>query len=367
MKKNLKKFCLIFALSFMTSSFASSLQSLQAAPKQPPPEELPQRREVRHEVRRPSLPAGQHRVAGRPNHQPSQRREHRPEHRPDVRPPRPSRPSEAAPRPQYIPPPPKHEIRPNAPLPKPAKPTEIIRPERPKPEHQPPKHEPRPDVRPPRPDHMPPPPPKDEPRPNVRPPRPGEVPPRHEQRPHVRPPRYPRRHSRDSIYFVPFLGPDYFDHRDSYFGGGNDYGVESREPVAPEISPVEQKNFAREVLRLCNLERAKTGASPLKTNGLFNRAAKIRARELIQNFSHTRPDGSQYSTVFKQFYFGQSGTSAENINANSPTPEAVVKHWMNSEYHRENILNPKFQYLGVGYVKGNAPHEHYWVQLFYTP
>ncbi|MBE8950183.1 MAG: hypothetical protein SR3Q1_06250 [Quinella sp. 3Q1] len=38
---------------------------------------------------------------------------------------------------------------------------------------------------------------------------------------------------------------------------------------------------------------------------------------------------------------------------------------MYSEFHRENILNPKFRELGVGYAHEDySTYHHYWVQLF---
>jgi len=36
--------------------------------------------------------------------------------------------------------------------------------------------------------------------------------------------------------------------------------------------------------------------------------------------------------------------------------------WMNSEGHRNNILNPNFTHIGVGYMLKN--NTAYWVQLF---
>ena len=40
------------------------------------------------------------------------------------------------------------------------------------------------------------------------------------------------------------------------------------------------------------------------------------------------------------------------------SPEEVVRDWMNSQGHRENILDPTYVYIGVGYC-----NDH-WVQQF---
>ena len=122
-----------------------------------------------------------------------------------------------------------------------------------------------------------------------------------------------------------------------------------------------EENFAVEVLNLVNAERAKVGVAPLRLADDLQEAAAIRASEIIQNFSHTRPDGSDCFTVMQ--YRGR--TCGENIAAGHATAEETVEQWMDSEYHRENILNPAFTELGVGYVyEDYSTYHHYWVQLF---
>ena len=121
------------------------------------------------------------------------------------------------------------------------------------------------------------------------------------------------------------------------------------------------ENFAEEVLKYVNIEREKVGLKSLKLNGSLNQSADIRVKEIAKKFSHTRPNGKSPFTVVKISY----RTVGENIAAGQRSPKAVVDAWMNSEGHRENILNPNFQYLGVGYL--NAPetdYKNYWVQLF---
>ena len=122
-----------------------------------------------------------------------------------------------------------------------------------------------------------------------------------------------------------------------------------------------EENFAVEVLNLVNAERAKVGVAPLRLADDLQEAAAIRASEIIQNFSHTRPDGSDCFTVMQ--YRGR--TCGENIAAGHATAEETVEQWMDSEYHRENILNPEFSELGVGYAyEDYSTYHHYWVQLF---
>ena len=45
-----------------------------------------------------------------------------------------------------------------------------------------------------------------------------------------------------------------------------------------------------------------------------------------------------------------------------PDAAAVVKAWMNSQGHRENILRPEFTEIGIGVRYENG--QMYWVQNF---
>ena len=116
--------------------------------------------------------------------------------------------------------------------------------------------------------------------------------------------------------------------------------------------------FEWEVLRLCNIERAKENLPAFSTIGTLQACCDVREKEIITLFSHTRPDGTDFSTVIPSSY--QWEIISENIASGQPTPEVVVESWMNSPGHRANILNPEHIYMGVGY----NPNQHGWVQIF---
>jgi len=90
--------------------------------------------------------------------------------------------------------------------------------------------------------------------------------------------------------------------------------------------------------------------------------AMQRAAEIATFFSHTRPDGRYFSTVFAEHGITYR-YSGENIAWGQRSPEEVVTAWMNSAGHRANILNANFKELGVGY-RQNARGVNYFTQLF---
>ena len=134
----------------------------------------------------------------------------------------------------------------------------------------------------------------------------------------------------------------------------------------PEQTPEEdndssQGDYASQVVALVNAERAKYGLSALKVDSRVQQAAQVRAKETIQSFSHTRPNGSSFSTALTEAGVSYI-RSGENIAYGQSTPQQVVQAWMNSSGHRANILNESFTTIGVGYtVSGGTA---YWAQLF---
>lgn len=129
-----------------------------------------------------------------------------------------------------------------------------------------------------------------------------------------------------------------------------------------EESPSDEHAFVKQVVDLVNEERAKEGLSPLTIDTKVQAAALVRAKECEQLFSHTRPDGSSFTTALKEQNVSYR-SAGENIAWGQRSPKEVMNAWMNSSGHRANIMNPDFTTIGVGYYE-NAAGTGYWCQLF---
>lgn len=100
-----------------------------------------------------------------------------------------------------------------------------------------------------------------------------------------------------------------------------------------------------------NSYRASAGVAGLTLISALNRAAQIRAQEMVANgyFAHQRPDGSSPGTVLTQVGYGWNAWG-ENLymSSNDPAPSSVVGAWMNSSGHRANMLSSTFTQVGFG-------------------
>lgn len=129
--------------------------------------------------------------------------------------------------------------------------------------------------------------------------------------------------------------------------------------------PVEQ--WKREVLSLVNNIRANNNLGPLTWGYACEGAANIRANETIAYYSHTRPDGTSWSTACPAPNTG--GTSGENLAVGNAavSPVTTVMLWMGSDSHRANILNPDYTKLAVGFVfDPDTKYKTHWSQFFST-
>ncbi len=114
-----------------------------------------------------------------------------------------------------------------------------------------------------------------------------------------------------------------------------------------------------EVFELTNTERAKNGLNLLELDNNLIKSAQGHAEDMYNNsyFSHTSLDGRTLSDRILK-YSKEFNFMGENIAKGQNSPKSVIDSWMASQGHRENILNPNYKKIGIGYYKG------YWVQNF---
>lgn len=135
--------------------------------------------------------------------------------------------------------------------------------------------------------------------------------------------------------------------------------------------PVNCSAEEAEVFRIVNELRVSYGLTPYKWDANAYKAAKKRCDEAFDVFSHLRPDGTKFYTVYGISSEGDKNTVfknvGENLGSGQPTAQKVVDCWMASTAgHRENILNPDIENMAVAFGTYNDDFKYYWVQEFTT-
>lgn len=149
---------------------------------------------------------------------------------------------------------------------------------------------------------------------------------------------------------------------------GNAIGFEvdwnAKSGITIETPKIETMDVAEEVIRLINKERIKVGLSPLGTYTALDEVAKIRALELTEKYSHTRPSGGYCdSLMHSNGAIRNVWAIGENIAGGYRTASEVMDAWMNSSGHRDNILSRDYTHVAVAMAYG-PNNTCYWVQVF---
>ncbi|MDK2805140.1 MAG: hypothetical protein PWQ94_304 [Thermoanaerobacterium sp.] len=137
-----------------------------------------------------------------------------------------------------------------------------------------------------------------------------------------------------------------------------------------QVTNIDKQNYQglsaqeKQLVDLINKERTSRGLSPLTIDENLSKVAHIKAEDMKGNnyFSHTSPTYGSPFDMMKQFGINYNA-AAENIAENS---DVVSAHYalMNSSGHRDNILDPYFNKVGVGVVSNNTDNGVIVVEMF---
>ncbi len=137
--------------------------------------------------------------------------------------------------------------------------------------------------------------------------------------------------------------------------------------VMDEAKKVTNSEVILKIFEETNKYRAENGLSELKLDPVLCKAAKIRADELLASdysCKHSRLDGRKWHTVLKEVKY-DVGWGAENLartKGELSTANTVVQMWIDSQVHRENMLNIYSDSIGLAYTKNG--NKVYWVQIY---
>ncbi|CAN5647835.1 hypothetical protein BH23PAT2_BH23PAT2_00320 [soil metagenome] len=128
-----------------------------------------------------------------------------------------------------------------------------------------------------------------------------------------------------------------------------------RSPVATNVLAFATEISSQKLLESTNASRLERGAEPLELNNQLRFAAQAKAEHMAKNnyWSHATPDGQQ-PWVFideTQYSYVKAG---ENLAYGFLTSEQTINGWMNSQSHRENMLDKSFLHVGFGFANATG-------------
>lgn len=125
------------------------------------------------------------------------------------------------------------------------------------------------------------------------------------------------------------------------------------------------------VITETNRARAANGIGYLTENIVLNAVAEAKANDLFekQYFEHISPSGIDAADLADAGQYEYIAIGENLALGNYKDDAALVTAWMESPGHRENILNQRFQEIGVAVKKGTFEGRNTWVgvQIFAKP
>lgn len=123
------------------------------------------------------------------------------------------------------------------------------------------------------------------------------------------------------------------------------------------------------IIELTNQEREKMGLPKVSENEALDKAAALKAQNMFyENYwAHFAPSGkTPWDFILGAGY--KFTFAGENLAKNFYNSGDVVRAWMNSPTHRDNLLNSKYRDIGIAVVEGvlNGQKTTLVVQMFGT-
>lgn len=144
-----------------------------------------------------------------------------------------------------------------------------------------------------------------------------------------------------------------------------DQFIEESAPLYIQHEKASLLAFERQVFDLTNVERVKRGVKALRWDDKVATVARDHSKDMQKRdyFNHDSLDGKSpfVRAKNKGVLYRSYG---ENIAMGQRNPIEVLHSWMNSDGHRKNILNGKFQGLGVGVWNSKDSGQPYYTQNF---
>ena len=135
-------------------------------------------------------------------------------------------------------------------------------------------------------------------------------------------------------------------------------------PTSEEINPTSQAQDSNsleiQIFDKINHIRVQNGMQKLNLNQVLTNIARLRSKDMINRnyFSHYTPEGKHATEILRENGVMYAGFGEILFRASSPAwglPGTIINTWLSSNIHRNIILTPQFNQVGVGSIdEGNV-------------
>jgi hypothetical protein len=124
--------------------------------------------------------------------------------------------------------------------------------------------------------------------------------------------------------------------------------------VAQSQSSSSARGGAEQLLALANQARAQAGAGRLQWDPALAAAALAHCRRMVEEGPIAHRYGGELSVSGRAAAAGAHFSVIEENVAIGPSPEGIHEEWMHSPPHRENLLSPQVDHVGMAVIEARG-------------
>jgi hypothetical protein len=146
--------------------------------------------------------------------------------------------------------------------------------------------------------------------------------------------------------------------------------IKSLTIIKPGVLGYSSEITVEKVVSQTNEQRRHQGLPALKFNSSLAQSAQAKAQDMFANnyWAHNSPQGKTPWDFFRAVKYDYS-VAGENLAKDFYDTDTLIAAWMKSPTHRANMVNSKYQEIGIAVVNGtlNGVKTTLVVQHFGTP
>lgn len=144
--------------------------------------------------------------------------------------------------------------------------------------------------------------------------------------------------------------------------------VNPQNPVQQQEKKKRREAMQKDIALAINEIRLSKNLPELELKGDISRVAQIKAEEMLaeQYYVHKSPRHGMPDEMMRKFSldFDLSGENIAWSGVFRSSVQEVVEGWLDIKADKENLLNPAFHRVGVGYAEDLGTRKYHWVVMF---
>lgn len=143
--------------------------------------------------------------------------------------------------------------------------------------------------------------------------------------------------------------------------------VSPQNPLQQQEKKKRREAMQKDIALAINEIRLEKGLTEVELKSDISRVAQIKAEEMLteQYYVHKSPRYGMHDEMLRKYNvkFTVSGENIAWSGVFRSSVQEVVEGWLDIKADKENLLNPDFTRVGVGFAEDEGTRKYHWVVM----